>query len=151
MLMWFLRREVCNPGQSVGLILTVRGEGYIGAVAAAAHERAAISHTHHLQIRLWVHRRRNHEIMVGIEILDQPVGSEPLSEKIDHACGSSFKFGTLPTSIPSTHRHRMEINAVPPSGIRGAEGFAPFVAAEEYKNVVFLQNASSSLLPSSLL
>jgi len=39
--------------------------------------------------------------------------------------GSSFKFGTLPTSIPSTHRHRKRtgITAVPPS--KGAEDFTP--------------------------
>jgi len=37
--MWFLKREVCNSGQGVGLMFTVRGEGYIDAVAGLTKER----------------------------------------------------------------------------------------------------------------
>jgi len=65
--------------------------------------------------------------------------------------GSSFKFGTLLTSIPSTHRRWkwMGITAVPPS--KGADDFTPLSLRMSIKTPPSPQNAFSSLLPSSLL
>ena len=37
--MLFLSQEGCNPDQSEGLMFTVRGEGYLDAVAGLTKER----------------------------------------------------------------------------------------------------------------
>jgi len=74
--------------------------------------------------------------MFGIEILDRPVGSQRKNRslrkliQIWHASDIYFKHASSPDESNRS---------------------TPFVATEEYKNAVFLQNASSSLLPSSLL